>query len=250
MKNNKNNSYRPLIKMIVCIIHIIVIVILAFCSFRIYQSSDKVVNFSDTESVDKYVYLDVSEMSKKVAEIDNGKKQLHFVIEKLNNGKWYTYLTAINKDDVKKFKSMIEYSETSTDKVPKKIRIYGYKRKITSDIKNKALKNADTFFSNEKKKGLSNNNFEKYFTNYYLDSTVKKHHSFNYFMLILMLMLVVLFITLILVIFDKDKLVDEVDKIAEESLKKKIKKEEKEARKNIKKVKRQLKEEKKKNKTK
>ena len=76
MKKKGRNKYRTLIKSIVCIIHIIVIVILGFCSFRLYKSGDKVVDFSKVKKSETYSYLNVSEMSEKITTLDN-KKQIH-----------------------------------------------------------------------------------------------------------------------------------------------------------------------------
>ena len=250
MKKKGKNKYRTLIKSIVCIIHIIVIVILGFCSFRLYKNGDKPLNFSEIKRNGSYSYLKISEMSEKITTIDNGKKQIHMVIEKTDEGSWHTYLIAIKKSDEKKYKKMIDYSEISTDKVPPEQKVYGYTKKISNKLKKKVIKNSTTLKTKEEGNAITSKNFNKYLTNYYLDTTIKKHHKFNYAMLILMLMLVVLIITLILVIFDKDKIVDEVDKITEESIKKITKKEEKENKKNIKRVKKALKKEKKKNKRK
>ncbi len=248
MRKKESKKYRTLIKIIVCIIHIVVIAILGFCSFEVYQRGDAAKNFSEIKRENKYVYLDISEMSDAIAKIDKGNKKVHIVIEKTDSGKWYTYLIAIKAKDEKKYKSLIDYSETETNKVPKKIRVYGYTKKINNDIKKKVIKNSTTLSTKKEGNVITNKNFEKYLTDLYLDTTVKKHHEFNYVMLILLLMLVILTITLILVIFDKDKIVDEVDKITEESIKKITKKEEKENRKNVKRVKKALKKERKKNK--
>ena len=248
MNKKESKKYRTLIKIIVCIIHIVVIAILGFCSFEVYQKGDAPRNFSEIKKENKYVYLDISEMSDTIAKIDKGKKKVHIVIEKTNSGKWYTYLIAIKTKDEKKYKSLIDYSETETNKVPKKVRVYGYTKKINNDIKNKVIKNSTTLSTKKEGNIITKKNFEKYLTNLYLDTTIKKHHEFNYVMLILMLMLVILTVTLILVIFDKDKLVDEVDKITEESIKKISKKEQKENMKNVKRVKKALKKERKKNK--
>ena len=248
MRKKESKKYRTLIKIIVCIIHIVVIAILGFCSFEVYQRGDAAKNFSEIKRENKYVYLDISEMSDAIAKIDKGKKKVHIVIEKTDSGKWYTYLIAIKAKDEKKYKSLIDYSETETNKVPKKIRVYGYTKKINNDIKKKVIKNSTTLSTKKEGNVITNKNFEKYLTDLYLDTTVTKHHEFNYVMLILLLMLVILTITLILVIFDKDKIVDEVDKITEESIKKITKKEEKENRKNVKRVKKALKKERKKNK--
>lgn len=245
MEKRKRNGYRTLIKLVVCVIHIVVIMILGFCSFRVYKSGDKPIHLSNVEKDTQYSYLDVFEMSKKITNIGKDK-QLHFVIEKTENDKWYTYLVAIEKKDENKFKDMIAYTEQETDKVPEKIRLYGYPVKINDEIKKETIKKSSDFLGSSKEKSnLSSENFEQYLTSYYLDSTVAQHHEFNYIMLILALMIVVLLITLILVIFDRDKLVDEVDKITEESIKKHHKKEEKMNNKRIKEVKKALKAEKK-----
>lgn len=248
MKKGKRNGFRTLIKLVVCTIHVVVIMILAFCSFRVYENGDKPIHLSNAKKTKQYSYLEVSEMSKKIADLGKDK-QIHFVIEKTENDKWYTYLVAIKTKDESKFKDMIDYTEQETDKVPEKVRLYGYPAEINNKIKEETIKKASDFLgSSEEKSNLTTKNFEQYLTSFYLDTTIAQHHEFNYVMLILALMIVVLMITLILVIFDRDKLVDEVDKIAEESLKKRHQQEEKKNNKKVKEVKKALKAEKKKNK--
>lgn len=230
----KTVKLRTLIKLFVCILYIIVISILALCSYRLYVKADSPTSWSSVKDMNDYSYINISRMSEEFATLDNGKKQLHFVIEKTVDGKWYTYLIKINKSEEKKFRDIIDYSYGKTDKVSKNIRVSGYPKKITKQIKSLAIKYAPSFLPADNENILTEENFEEYLTNIYLDTTVKQVHQFNYIMLTLMIIMLILVIMLIITIFDRDRLVDEVDKIFEHEEKKVRKQQKKNRKKQIK----------------
>ena len=163
-------------------------------------------------------------MSEAFAELPKENKQIHFVMEKEETGEWHTYLMAIKKEDYSKYKNIIDYTYERGEIAPSKIKVYGYPVEINNNIKELAIKNITNFVPIENEVVLTNENFEDYLTNTYLDTTLQKTHEFNYFVLTLLLVALALFILLIFTIFDKDKLVDEVDYIIEKDLKKQKKK--------------------------
>lgn len=218
MRKKKKSKKRLLIKFILSSIYLLIIFVLCYSSFQLYREEEKIVAWKDVETTDQYSYLEISEMSEAFAEIPEENKQIHFVIEKLDSGEWYTYLVAIKKEDYNKYKHMIDYSYDRTEVVPDKIKIYGYPIKINDNIKDLAIKNIKNFVPIENEVVLTNENFEQYLTNTYLDTTLEKTHEFNYFVMILLFVALGLFILLIFTVFDKDKIVDEVDHIIEDDL--------------------------------
>lgn len=214
----KRSKKRLLIKFLLSSIYLLIIFVLCYSSFELYREEEKIVAWKDVETTDQYSYLEISEMSEAFAEIPEDNKQIHFVIEKEDSGEWYTYLIAIKKEDYDKYKNMIDYSYDRVEEVPDKIKVYGYPIKINDNIKELAIKNIKNFVPIENEVVLTNENFEQYLTNTYLDTTLEKTHEFNYFVMILLFVALGLFILLIFTIFDKDKIVDEVDHIIEEDL--------------------------------
>ncbi len=219
-KLKKRKRYRFLIKLLLCSIYSVIIFVLCFSSFKIYEKENTTVEWKDVEKTNQYSYLEISEMSEAFAEIPNEGKQIHFVIEKEETGEWHTYLLAIKKTDYDKYKNIIDYTYERVEQKPEKIRVYGYPVKIPDNIKELAIKNIGNFVPIENEIVLNNDNFEQYLTNTYLDASVAKVHEFNYFVMTLLFVALALFILLLFTIFDKDRLVDEVDHIIEDEKKK------------------------------
>ena len=211
---------RTIIKISICIVYILVIFILGFCSFRIFVNDNKPGRMMNASVTTDYTYLDVSEMSKAFAFSKDKTKQFHFVVEKEKNGTGHTYLIAIKKKDEIKYQKIIDYTYEFTKEVPKSIRVYGYPIVVNSKIKDLAVKQIKNFLPSDNKVEITSTNYEEYLTNAYLDTTIKKVHKFNYTMLILLLMIVILIILLLTTLFDKDKIVDEVNKKIDEDNKK------------------------------
>lgn len=219
-KYKKKKKVRVFVKLLLCFIYLVIISVLCFSSFQIYQEEERIVPWNEVEKTNQYSYLEIQEMSEAFAEIPEENKQIHFVIEKETTGQWHTYLIAIRKEDYPKYKNIIDYTYERVDTAPSKIKVYGYPVEISNNIKELAIKNIANFVPIENEVILNNENFEEYLTNTYLDTTLPKTHEFNYFVFILLLVALALFILLIFTIFDKDKLVDEVDNIIEKDLKK------------------------------
>lgn len=219
-KSKKRGHLRLGIKITISLIYILIIGILCYVSFKLYDQDQKIVKWKDVDKTSQYSYIEISEMSEAFAEIKNENKTVHFVIEQENTGAWHTYLIAINKNDYNKYKKIIDYTYERTEEAPEKIKVYGYPILIPNDIKKLAIKNISNFVPVENQIVLDDKNFEEYMTNTYLDTTKKEEHRFNNFILILLLMALAIVILLIFTIFDKDKIVDEVDEIIEKEEKK------------------------------
>ena len=219
-KSKKRGHLRLGIKITISLIYILIIGILCYVSFKLYDQDQKIVKWKDVDKTSQYSYIEISEMSEAFAEIKNENKTVHFVIEQENTGAWHAYLIAINKNDYNKYKKIIDYTYERTEEAPEKIKVYGYPILIPNDIKKLAIKNISNFVPVENQIVLDDKNFEEYMTNTYLDTTKKEEHRFNNFILILLLMALAIVILLIFTIFDKDKIVDEVDEIIEKEEKK------------------------------
>ena len=159
-------------------------------------------------------------MSEKFAFYEDSNIGIHFVIEKENTGQWHTYLIAINEADYDKYKDIIDYTYERTDKVPEIIRVYGYPKLVDNDLKDLAIKNISNFIPAENEIVITNENYETYLTNSYLDTTKEKKDEFNIMLFITALLLATAIILLILTILDKDRIVDNLDEKIEEDLEK------------------------------
>lgn len=205
MKKNKKsiNIKNISTKILLCILYLFVIGVLVYSAYSIFKDEDKIVSWKDVEKTSQYAYIEITQMSEAFAQINN--KQIHFVMEKESTGAWHTYLIAINKDDYNKYKDIIDFTYERTKKSPKTIKVYGYPRKIPTSIKKLAIKNITNFVPIENQVVINEKNFDKYLTNTYLDTTIEKTHTFNYYVLILLIMSFIIFIVIIYTIVEKDK---------------------------------------------
>ena len=219
MAKRKKKSFRLIIKTVLCLIYLLISYVLVFSSFRLYLKDKQIIKWSDIKTTNQYSYIEASQMSEAFAVIKEENKQIHFVIEQEKNGSWHTYLVAIKPEDYAKYKDLIDYTYERTDKKVASLKLYGYPVKISKSIKSLAIKNIENFVPIENKIVLNEENFEQYLTDTYLDTTSEKVHQLNYIIIILLLMAFVLFILIIFTIFDKDKIVDEVDYILEKEIK-------------------------------
>lgn len=235
-KKKKNQKIRWIIKLFLCLAYLLIGSILVFCAFRLYEKDQEIIKWSDVSNTKQYSYIEISQMSEAFAVIKDEDKQIHFVIEQEKNKNWHTYLIAIKKSDYSKYKNIIDYTYERTKENQVPLKIYGYPVKIPNNVKKLAIKNIENFVPIENKVVLTSDNFEKYLTDTYLDTTMSKKKDVNYIIVILLLMTFTLFILMIFTIFDKDKIVDEVDHIIEKEIDNKNTKRKK---KNLKKSKKQ-----------
>lgn len=207
-KVNKEKTEKKLtIKLILCIVYLIVITILFVCSYQLFQSKYSAKPWGEVESVDEYSYINVSRMSEKFAYYEKENIGIHFVIEKESTGVWHTYLIAIDENNYDKYKEIIDYTYERTKEEPKPLKVYGYPEIIKSDLKGLAIKNIVNFVPAENEVTITEENFETYLTNSYLDTTKEKQ---DYFSIILFITLILLFIMIALflfTVFDKNKVI-------------------------------------------
>lgn len=217
-KVNKEKTEKKLtIKLILCIVYLIVITILFVCSYQLFQSKYSAKPWGEVESVDEYSYINVSRMSEKFAYYEKENIGIHFVIEKESTGVWHTYLIAIDENDYDKYKEIIDYTYERTKEEPKPLKVYGYPEIIKSDLKSLAIKNIVNFVPAENEVTITEDNFETYLTNSYLDTTKEKQ---DYFSIILFITLILLFIMIALflfTVFDKNKVIS-LPKVKKEKL--------------------------------
>lgn len=219
----KYNNQRLTIKLLLCLIYIIIITVLFVCAYRLYEEKVSIKSWNEVESVEDYTYITIHKMSEKFAYYEETNVGIHFVIEKETTGQWHTYLTAINEDEYDEYKDIIDYSYERTDKMPKPKKVYGYPVITTDDIKNLAIKNIVNFIPAENEVVISEENYETYLTNSYLDTTKERIDVFNYYLFAVLFIIFIVMFLLILTIFNKDRLVDKVDeKLLEEIKKNKI----------------------------
>lgn len=202
-KKHKFNYKRIVIKLLLSLIYLSIIGVLIYSAFTIFTEEKKIVKWTEVEKTNQYTYLEIDQMSEAFAKIDN--KQIHFIMDKESTGAWHTYLIAINENDYEKYKAIIDYTYERTTTKPETIKVYGYPVKITKDIKSIAIKNITKFVPVENEIIITEDNFEEYLTNTYLDTTIEKIETFNYYVLILLLGALVIFIVVIYTIFEKDK---------------------------------------------
>ena len=210
-KEKKVNESRLAIKLIMCIVYLIVMTILFVCAYRLYEQKQTIISWSEVESVEDYTYITISKMSEKFAYYQEANIGIHFVIETEETGEWHTYLIAINEDDYKKYKNIIDYSYERTDKVPKEKRVYGYPVIVSEELKELAIKNINNFVPAENEVEITSENYEEYLTNSYLDTTKAKEDTFSSLLFVTLLLLFITFCLFIATIFNKDRIVDKVD---------------------------------------
>lgn len=213
MKKRRKKKRRELspekrfaIKIILCSAYLIVITILSVCSYKIYTEKQAVKSWSEVSSPEEYAYIKVSKMSEKFAYYSTSKKSIHFVIEQEETGAWYTYLIAIKDSDYSKFEDIIDYTYERTDKVPKPVKVYGYPVVINDELKQLAIKNIVNFLPVENEIVITEENFNEYLTNSYLDTTIEREEDFSSVLFVSLLMLFIMIILFFITIFDKEKI--------------------------------------------
>lgn len=204
--SKEKEEKRLTIKLGLCIVYLIVITILFVCSYKLFQSKYYAKPWGEVESVDEYSYIKVSRMSEKFAYYEKENIGIHFVIEKEDTGVWHTYLIAINENEYDKYKEIIDYTYERTKEEPKPLKVYGYPEIIKSDLKNLAIKNIINFVPSENEITITEDNFETYITNSYLDTTKEKKDYFSIILFITLILLFVMIALFIFTIFDHNKL--------------------------------------------
>lgn len=215
----KIDEKRLIIKFLACLVYIIVIMILFVCSYKLFQQKGDITPWQEVESTEQYSYIEISKMSEKFAYYEEDNVGIHFVIETDETGQWRTYLVAIDEDDYEKYKPIIDYSYERTEEIPKSIKVYGYPVIISEELKQMALKNIGNFLPADNEIEVTSDNFEEYLTNSYLDTTQGRKEYFNLILFATLILLFIMIALLIFTIFDKDKIVDNLDDVIDETVK-------------------------------
>ncbi len=219
-KNKKINEKRLIIKMFICLVYLIIITILFVCSYQIFKEKNNVLPWQEVENVEDRTYIDIYKMSEKFAYYKESNIGLHFIIEKESTGLWHTFIIAINEGDYAKYKDVIDYTYERTTKIPEPIRVYGYPVIVNEEIKTLAIKNLPNFIPAENEVKITIDNYETYLTNSYLDTTREEKDKFSFILFVSLLLLFIVIALLIVTIFDKDKIVDNIDEKLEQEIKK------------------------------
>ena len=207
----KIKEQRLAIKMFICLLYLILITILFVYSYKMYQERKDMVPWSQVQTNADYSYLDIYKMSEKFAFYEEQNVGIHFVIEKEETGIWHTYIIAIDENEYNKYKDIIDFTYERTDKVPKKLRVYGYPVIANNEIRDLAIKNISNFVPAENEVQITEENYEMYLTNSYLDTTKTKKVQFNPTLTIIIFLLITTIFLFILTIFNKDRIVDNLD---------------------------------------
>ncbi len=218
----KQSVRRLTIKFLLSTIYLLIITILLVGSYQLYSQKNTIVPMDKVLSVDEYSYIEISKMSEKFAYYENENIGLHFVIEEEDTGEWHTYVIAIDEDEYDKYKEIVDYSYNKTTTIPNKIVVYGYPTVMNSDLKEMIINNINNFISSDSGVEITNENLEQYLTNCYLDTTKEKKDEFNILLFISLLLMFVMIVLFIFTIFDKDKIVDNINEKVDELQNKKL----------------------------
>lgn len=203
MKRRNKEKFLTL-KLITCIVYLVIITILFGLSYYLLHEKNEIIPWSEVESVEDYTYIDIYKMSEKFAYYKDTNVGIHFVIEKEDTGLWHTYLIAINEDKYDKYKEIIDYTYGRIKEEPKSIRVYGYPVIIDDKIKSLAIKNIPSFVPESNEVTITNENYNEYLTNSYLDTTKSRQDSMDLLLFITLFSLVTVILLLITTILEKD----------------------------------------------
>ena len=82
-----------------------------------------------------------------------------------------------------------------------------------------AIKNIGNFLPKENKIKITEENFEEYLTNSYLDTTQSRKEYFNLVLFATLILLFIMIFLLFFTIFDRDKIVNNLEEIVDETVK-------------------------------
>lgn len=212
MKKEKTSEKKLFIKLLMCLVYIVMICVLFTCSYQIFEQKNEIIPWSQVKSVEDYSYINIYKMSEKFAYYKDANIGIHFVIEKEKGGQWHTYLIAIDESTYEDYKDIIDYTYERSEKEPTPIKVYGYPVITSNELRDLAIKNITNFLPAENEVVITEDNYEAYLTNSYLDTTRGKEDHFNTLLFVLLLLMFILIALLIATIFGRDKIVDKVDK--------------------------------------
>lgn len=211
-KRTKKVELKLINKMILSIIYLIVITILFVCSYSIFKEKQAILPWEEVENTNEYSYIVISKMSEKFAYYEDTKKEIHFVIEEEETGAWHTYLIAINEDEYNNYKDIIDYTYERTENKPNAKKVYGYPVIINDELKKLAVENIKNFLPADNEIIITEENFNDYLTNSYLDTTIDQKDNFDTILFILLLLLSIMIIIFIVTVFSRDTLIEYIDR--------------------------------------
>ena len=206
------------LKLTMCITYLIIITILSVCTYKLYNDETKIVSWDKVESTKDYSYITISKMSEKFAFYEETNLGIHYVIEEEETGEWHTYLIGINENDYNKYKKIIDYTYDKIKEKPDPIKVYGYPVVISQELKEMSIKNISNFVPSENEVVINDDNYETYLTNSYLDTTKSHIDELSPTLYVIVLLLVTTVLLLIITIFNKDKIVDKLNKKIERDI--------------------------------
>ena len=214
-KKKKVKLRRFAIKLVLSMVYLVIITILLVSSYRIFKEKKLISPWEEVHSTDEYSYVEVSKMSEKFAYYESENIGLHFIIEEKETGEWHTYVIAINEDKYDDFKKIIDYSYERTTEVPEPIVVYGYPTIMTDDLKEMVLNHIGDFLPADSEVTITRENIDAYLTNSYLDTTKEQKEYFSVILFTTLLLLFIMIALLIFTIFDRDKIVDNIEEKVE-----------------------------------
>jgi len=212
----KDNKLKPkqekkcAVKLLLCSIYLIVITSLVVCAYQLHKEKKEARSWNKVTNTGQYTYIEISQMSEKFAYYSDSGKQFHFVIEKEPTGQWHTYLIAIRESDYDKYKEIIDYTYERMEEEPKPIVVYGYAAIISKELKQIAIKNISNFVPSENEVVITDQNFDKYLTNSYLDTTMIRQDRFSITLFLVLLLIAIMIIVMIFTLFDGTKFVNKI----------------------------------------
>ena len=224
------------IKIFFCLVCLMIINFLSIFSYQLYQEEYKAIPWAEAKNTNNYTYIDIEKMSEKFAYYKETNLGIHYIISQEETGLWHIYLIAINEDDYEKYKKIIDYTYERIDEKPKPIRVYGYPVITKEELKTLAIKNIKKIVPEENQVVITEENYEEYLTNSYLDTTIKKNQFDNILLYGSLGTLIMMILLLFLTIIKKNKIVYKIDKKQKKETRKQIKRELKEQKKQMKKL--------------
>ncbi len=206
----KVNEKHLTIKFIVILIHFIIITILFVNFYKLYKETNSIKSWEEVDSTSDYTYITISKMSEAFATYQDKNITMHFCIEEEQTGRWHVYIIGINKDDYSKYKKIIDYSYEKISEKPKPIKVYGYPEITDDNLKKVAIKNISKFLPKENEITITEENYETFLTNSYLDTTQSKKQSFSIDLAIYSFLLFFFLISLFLTLINKDIFVERI----------------------------------------
>ena len=200
------------IKLFLILLYLILITILFVVSFSIYKNTRKTTPFRNVKSTNEYAEIEISKMSDKFAYYKENDIGIHYVTETEDTGIWHTYIIAIKESDISKYQDIIDYSYGKTNVAPDRIIVRGYPVEINDELKELSIKHLNEFLPSYNAVQITNENYNDYLTNCYLDTTISRENKLSIGLIISLVLLLIVLILLIYTIKENNKIVTGIDR--------------------------------------